>query len=115
MCVVVCFYDDNSIFGRVKAYFQFRNNSHKTLTRLIYKVKYYDDFGEVLCETEPLKHPLKVDPGDVTSSDDFCWESYSLSNDFYYILKGAAKAGTIRASVKILKASFVDGSVINFE
>ena len=54
---------EEGLLGSVKAYFQFRNNSNKILTGVVYQVDYHDDFGDTLYTTEPLKHPMRVPPG----------------------------------------------------
>lgn len=106
--------DKEGIFNRVEAYFQFRNNSHKILTGLRYRVDYYDDFGDTLYKTGPIKHPMKVYPEQTNIMEDFCCKYWPIGEG-YTELENSAKAGIIKVRVKIEQASFSDGSIIVFD
>lgn len=104
------------LLGGIEAYFQFRNNSNKTLTGVVYRVDYYDDFGDTLYTTEPLKHPMRVPPGEKNELESHAWRysGSSLSSSAFDKLEAAAKAGIIKVRVRILRASYSDGSVVDF-
>ena len=107
--------DSKPYSAHVKAYFQFQNNSNKTLTGLIYETTFLDSFGDVLYKTT-MKDQLRVPPGKKNNMDGFWyWEDNPfIDGQPYDKLQAAAGAGTIKVKVKIKKAVFEDGSIINF-
>lgn len=108
--------DSKPYAAHVRAYFQFKNNSDKTLTGLVYEVTFLDSFGDVLYKTS-CKDQLKLNPGNVNPMDAFWyWEDNEfMPNQPYDKLQAAAGAGTIKVQVTIQKAVFSDGSVIEFK
>ncbi len=107
--------DSKPYKAHVRAYFQFKNNSKKTLTGLVYASTFVDSFGDILYKTE-MKSQLKVFPGSKNTMDTF-W--YWEDNEFvdgqpYDKLQSAASAGTIKVKVKLKKAVFSDGTVMQF-
>ena len=107
---------DSKPYGaHVRAYFQFRNNSKKTLTGLVYETTFLDSFGDVLYKTT-MKDQLKIPPGKTNRMSSFWyWEDNEfIDGQPYDKLQSAAGAGTIKVKVKIKKAVFEDGTVVNF-
>lgn len=107
---------DSKPYGaHIRGYFQFKNNSKKTLTGLIYETTFLDSFGDVLYKTT-MKDQLKVTPGQRNRMDTFWyWEDNEfIDGEPYDKLQPAAGAGTIKIKIKLKKAVFQDGTVINF-
>jgi hypothetical protein len=107
---------DSKPYGaHVRAYFQFRNNTAKTLTGLVYETTFMDSFGDTLYKAE-MKDQLKVPSGRKNSMDTFWyWEDNPFIDDQPYDkLQSAAGAGTIKVKVKLKKAVFSDGTVVTF-
>ena len=107
---------DSKPYGaHVRAYFQFRNNSKKTLTGLVYETTFLDSFGDVLYKTT-MKDQLKIPPGKTNRMSSFWyWEDNKfIDGQPYDKLQSAAGAGTIKVKVKIKKVAFEDGTVVNF-
>jgi len=107
---------DSKPYGaHVRAYFQFRNNSKKTLTGLVYETTFLDSFGDVLYKTT-MKDQLKILPGKTNKMSSFWyWEDNEfIDGQPYDKLQSAAGAGTIKVKVKIKKAVFEDGTIVNF-
>jgi hypothetical protein len=110
---------DSKPYGsHVRAHFQFRNNSNKTLTGLIYKVEFLDSFGDVLYKITSVKHQLKISPEEVNPIDAWYWyweDNQYINDEPYDKLHAAASAGTIKVRVTIQKAAFNDGTVVEFD
>lgn len=107
---------NNGILSEVHVYLRFKNNTHKTLTGLVYTIEYFDDFGDTLHKTDPVKDAMKIPAGGMNDHDGFHWvySKQIFLKSSYDKLKAAADAGTTRVRVNIMKASFSDGSVIDF-
>ena len=106
---------DKKPYGaHVRAYFQFKNNSGKTITGLIYRVEYRDSFGDLLHE-ETYRDQLRIEPGKTNPRENF-W--YYEDNEFvedepYDRMQSAADSGTMKAEVSIKKVVFEDGSMVD--
>jgi len=107
--------DSKPYRAHVRAYFQFRNNSKKTLTGLAYETTFLDSFGDVLYKTT-MKDQLKVPAGKTNRMSSFWyWEDNEfIGGEPYDKLQSAAGAGTIKVKVRIKKAVFADGTVVKF-
>jgi len=99
----------------IRAYFQFQNNAKKTLTGLVYETTFMDSFGDVLYKTT-MKSQLKIAPGQQNKMDTYWyWEDNPfIDGEVYDKLQSAVGAGTIKVKVRIKKAVFEDGSIVNF-
>lgn len=102
--------------AHIRAYFQFKNNYDKTLTGLLYKVKFFDMFEDLLYVTSCKDH-LSISPGNVNPMDTFrYWEEYPLmAGEPYEKLRASAGRGAIKVEIAIQKAVFIDGSIIEFK
>ena len=102
-------------YDHIRAAFQFKNNTKKTVVGIVFKCKFMDSFNEVLYESE-FKDQNKIKPGKSNSLDTFWyWKDNQFDSDeIYDKLFGAVSGGTIKAEVKIKKVAFSDGSLEEF-
>lgn len=106
---------DKKPYGaHVRAYFQFKNNSGKTLTGLIYQVEYRDSFGDLLHE-ETYRDQLRIEPGKTNPQENFWYyeDNEFMDDEPYDRMQSAADSGTMKAKVTIKKVVFEDGSMVD--
>lgn len=90
-----------------KLYVYFKNNNNKTLTGVIYNIKLYDNFGDLIIQ-DSRKNQIKINPQN-TKAEYFVFTQHMSSNIYNLIAND-----TIKVEVNLKKAVFEDGSIINF-
>lgn len=90
-----------------KLYIHFKNNSNKTLTGVLYNIKLYDNFGDLIVQ-DSRKNQIKIKP-DNTRAEYFVFTKHMSSNIYNLIAND-----TLKVEVNLNKAVFEDGSTVNF-
>lgn len=101
--------------AHIRLYFQFRNNSDKTIIALLYAAMFVDNLGNVLHEQE-YGHVLRIDPRKESAKQGFWFlEDNVYDNDEVYDkLQRYVDDGTLTIRVEIKKGVFADGMIVVF-
>ena len=99
----------------LRAYFQFRNNSEKTIKAMRYEVEFTDQNGKALHEAI-MNSTVRIAPGRKNRMTSFWyWKSDPFNNDEPYDrMRGPVETKTLTANIKIKEIVFHDNEKISF-
>ena len=105
-------YDRNSkpYSAHVRAYFQFKNISNKTITAIKFDFAFKDVFGDILYDNS-AKYDLNLPSGEKNPMNLYWYWEDSYSSP-YKKLWSPVESGNVKTEVSITKIVFSDGSII---
>lgn len=102
-------FEANPISAHAKLFLSFKNQHSKTIKGLIYNVKLYDNFGDLLSEYNQRKVQVNIEPGEDTT----IYYNYKKIPDFD--IYSAILNETLIVELEILKVVDEDNKVITIK
>jgi hypothetical protein len=99
--------------NHVRAYFAFKNESNKKLLGVIFDVKMYDSFNDLLYTATDLKYQFILGPGEQNNDNQY-WYWEEGYNSPYSKIWDSVENNTMKAKIVIKSAVFEDGVKINY-
>ncbi len=99
----------------VEVYFEFKNNTSKTITGLIYRVKFLDSFNTIVYKTQ-IKDELMLKPkGENSKVKCKMWldKVFIVDEPFDYLIDPII-CKTLKVKLKILKVAYIDSTIETF-
>lgn len=97
--------------------FLFQNESEQAITGIEFTARFYDGFGDLVHETEPLKlnETIAVGEGSSPLSNYFYYENNEfISDEPFDKLVGGVRNDTIAVETRVARVVLEDGQVVEF-
>jgi len=95
--------------NKIKAYFQFRNNTAKEVAAINFDFVITNPFGKIIYQDDDVDWEVSISPGEISAKDiHFSWNGFSQT---YSKLAVPVSQNAVKTTVKVNKVAFSDGTI----